>query len=160
MSESGWLPEMFSVNPWEHDTYDKLYDVFHDFFIAGEVIFRGQSVGYDSAIVDGRANGFWHITTRKDVKTGERLPDPRRCERLPWLKPMVENSDKVEVLAWEYDDGDGVNKLYVWLKDHDYVAIMKKNKKGKLYLLSAFWVEYPSAKRKLMQKYQSSKIKY
>jgi len=69
------------------------------------------------------------VTTRDDKHNNARLPDLRRCERLPWLKPILENPTKPEILAWEYTEGDGTLKVYVWLKDHDYVAIMKKQRK-------------------------------
>jgi hypothetical protein len=84
-----------------------------------------------------------------------RLPDFRRCERLPWLKPILENSTKPEILAWEHTEGDGITKVYVWLKNHDYLAIMKKTKKGSLILLTAYWIEYSHAKKKLMKKYEA-----
>jgi hypothetical protein len=35
----------------------------------------------------------------------ERLPDMRRCERLPCVKPLIEHPADPEVLAWDYDDG-------------------------------------------------------
>ncbi len=151
-----WLPEMASISPWEHDTYERLYDEFHNAFIVGTVQLAGKTVGYDSTIVDEKENGFWHITT-KTSEDGDRLPDPRRCEKLVWLKPMIENSDKSEVLVWEEDAGKGSFKIYVWLENYDYVAVIKKNRNGKLYLVTAYAVEYPNVRRKLKSQYNKSK---
>lgn len=155
MNAPDWLPGLFSVNPWSDETYELLYAIFHADFIARKVNHNGFAVIIPKAKEEGKETTFWHITTREEKKQVERLPDHRRCERLPWLKPMLENSDRVEVLAWEYTEGDGVIKVYVWLKEYDYVAIMKKLSKGRLILLTAFWVEYESMKRKLIKKYES-----
>jgi len=104
---------------------------------------------------DGKHRTFWHVTTREDKGRKQRLPDLRRCERLPWLKPILENSINSEILAWEFTEDDGSINIYVWLKDHDYLAIIKKIKKGYLILRTAYWVEFKNTKKKLMKKYNS-----
>jgi hypothetical protein len=143
-----WLPALFSVNPWDHTTYDSLYKIFHNDFIANKAYYCKIPVGFDRNKENGKEKTFWHVTTRDDKHNSERLPDLRRSERLPWLKPILENSTKPEILAWEYTEGDGAINIYVWLKDHDYLAIMKKTKKGGQILLTAYWIEYGNVKKK------------
>lgn len=150
-----WLPRLFDVTQWSHDTHDLLYEIFHKDFIQNPTHYLGQRIGFEKIIEEGKEKAFWHITTREDKESGERFTDLRRCERLPWLKPILENAGNPEILSWEYTEGDGVIKVYVWLKDYDYVAIMKKTRKGFLILLTAFWVEHEYMKRALMKKYNS-----
>jgi hypothetical protein len=151
-----WLPALFKVNPWDHNTFDLLHEIFHRDFIFNQVHYRSYKViQYSYEMVDGKERAFWKLTSREDKQVGDRLPDLRRSERLPWLKPMIENSNHSDILTWESTEGDGVVKIYVWLKDHDYVAIMKKPKRGALILLSAHWLEYSNAKKKLMKKYNT-----
>lgn len=102
---------------------------------------------------DGKEKIFWHLTSRDDKETGERLPDLRRCERLPWVRPMLDYPEKREVLAWDHEEGDGTIKTYVWLENHDFVVIMKKYPDGRRRLITSFWVEYANTKRKLRKKY-------
>lgn len=155
MSILSWLPKLFNVSPWDHTTYDLLYEIFHNDFIASKTYHYKIPVGFSREKEDGKEKTFWHITTRENKHNNERLPDFRRCERLPWLKPILENPTRPEILAWEYTEGDGTLKVYVWLKDHDYVAIMKKTRKGSLILLTAYWLEYSHAKKKLMKKFDA-----
>ncbi|MBI4682784.1 MAG: hypothetical protein HY757_06755 [Nitrospirae bacterium] len=96
---------------------------------------------------------FWHLTSRKDNTTGERLPDLRRSERLPWARPMLDNSDKHEVLGWDYEEDDGAVKTYVWLRDYDYLIVLKKYRDGGRRLITSFWIEYQNFKDKLKKKY-------
>lgn len=155
MPTPSWLPMLFNTNPWEHTTYDSLYGIFHNDFIANRTYHCKTPVGFSREKEDGKEKVFWHLTTRNNKQTNQRLPDLRRCERLPWLRPMLKNSTENEVLAWEYEEGNGTIKVYVWLKNHDYLAVMKKTKKGGLILLTAYWLEYNNAKRKLMRKYEA-----
>lgn len=155
MQHPSWLPALFEVSPWHHDTYDLLYDLFHENFIANKTYHRGKYVGFSRDLEDGKERIFWHLTTRDDKTLEDRFPDLRRSERLPWLKPMLEKNHNPEVLVWEYTESDGSTNIYIWLKDHDYVAIIKKIKTGALILITAYWIEYENVKKKLKKKYDS-----
>lgn len=154
-----WLPPLFNVSPWDHNTYDLLYKIFRKDFIIDKTLYCNKHVSFSREIEDGKEKIFWHITTRDETSSGQRLPDFRRCERIPWLKPMLENSTNSQVLAWENIEGNGIIKIYVWLRDHDYLTIMKKTKKGYLILLTAYWLEYKNSREKLLKKYNYTKDK-
>jgi len=149
-----WLPDMFKVNPWTEHTFDLLYVVFKADFVDGQPSYRGHSVWTFPEKEDGKELVFWHMTSREDKATGTRLPDLRRSERLPWARPMINNAGQTEVLDWDYEEGDGTIKTYVWLKDYDYVAILKKYPDGRRRLVTSYWVEYENAKRKFEKKYE------
>lgn len=80
-------------------------------------------------------------------------PDFRRAERLPWARPMLDNVGQAEILNWDYEEGDGDIHTYVWLKDFDYLIVMKRYKDGRRRLITAFWLEYESKRRGLLKKY-------
>lgn len=155
MQHPSWLPDFFKVSPWLPNTYELLYAIFYDNFIANKTYHRGKYVGFPRIIENGKERIFWHLTTRDDKTQEARYPDLRRSERLPWLKPMIEVEPNTDVLTWEYTESDNSVKIYIWLRNHDYVAIIRKFKNGALILVTAFWVEYPSARRKLMKKYDN-----
>jgi len=120
---------------------------------------------------DGKEAIFWHLTSRKikaekiprrkrkffpaeqDVLEPERLPDLRRCERLPWVKPLIAHPGKPEVLAWDYEEGDRTIKTYVWIKDYDFVVIMKKFPDGKRRLITSFYVDSEYKRKDFERKY-------
>ncbi|WP_421718227.1 hypothetical protein [Algiphilus sp.] len=154
MSYPDWLPDLFPVNPWQQDTYDALYELFERDFKLSQPQYHGQAVWFFPETEDGKEVVFWHLTSRDDKEIGERLPDPRRSERLPWIRPMLEQPDKTEILAWDYEEGDGTIKTYVWLENYDFVVILKKYRDGRRRLVTAFWIEYRSARRGLRKKYE------
>ena len=153
MSLPGWLPPMALVNPWNEQTFDALYRIFREDFIESRPIYEGHPVWIFPDVEDGKEVIFWHLTHRLDRAAGERIPDLRRCERLPWVRPLIDNSIEPEVLAWDYEEGDGSVKTYVWLENHDFLALMKKYANGTRRLLTSFFIDYPRYSDKLRKKY-------
>jgi len=172
-SNCPWLPEMAQVSPWQHggpnDTYEMLYAIFRRNFIDSHPHYCGQEVWHFPEREDGKEKLFWHLTSRKDEpkliprrkqryatsiqRNTQRYPDFRRSERLPWIRPMIENSQQLHVLAWDYLEGSGKIHTYVWLQDHDFVVIMKKYRNGSRRLITSFYVDIDRTKRGLHRKY-------
>jgi len=162
---------MANVNPWSHNTYDMLYEMFCRDIRDHDLRYCGHRVWTFPELDDGKEVIFWHLTSReakpvqvprrqqKFVTAGapaqqkQRLPDLRRCERLPWVKPIIEHAQDVAVVAWDYMEGDGVIKTYVWLKAHDFVIIMKKYPDGRRRLVTSFYVDQPYTRADFERKY-------
>jgi hypothetical protein len=125
---------------------------------------------------DGKEKIFWHLTSRsvKKIKVPRRkrkfypegqkyvdegrYPDLRRCERLPWIRVLIERAGETEVLAWDYEEGDLTIKTYVWLKDYDFTVIMKKYPDNKRRLITSFYLD-KYYKRKDFEKKYTNRIK-
>ena len=148
-----WLPTMVAVNPWTQDTFDTLYSIFTRDFKDSQPTYKGYIVWFFPEMDGGKEVVFWHLTHRDDKETGERLPNFRRCERLPWARKMLDNPDKPEVLAWDYKEGDRSIKTYVWLKDYDYLVLLKKYRNGGRRLVTSYYIDYPHKRRMLERKY-------
>lgn len=149
-----WLPPMVTVNPWTKYTFDTLYSIFKRDFKDAQPKYKGHTVWFFPEIEDGKEVIFWHLTHREDRETGERLPDLRRCERLSWVKSILENPDKPEVLAWDNKEGDGSIKTYLWLKSFNFLVLMKKYRDGRRRLITSYYVNYPHKRRNLEKKYK------
>ena len=149
-----WLPPMVVVDPWGHNTFDMLYAVFEHDFKDTTPFYEGTVVWYFPEIEDGKEVVFWHLTHREQGFRGERLPDMRRCERLPWVRAIIDNSNKPEVLAWDYKEGNGSIHTYLWLKHFDFIVLMKKYRDGRRRLITSYFIDYPHKRRKLEKKYQ------
>lgn len=152
--EPVWLPPLFPVRPWTNSTYELLYRVFHHDFIEVPARYLDYQVRIFNQIEDGHEVTFWHLTSRFDKDAGCRLPELERSERLPWARPIIENSQDPEILAWDFIEGNGEIRTYVWLRNYDYVVIMKQLDHQDRYLLTAFWVNYPSRRRQLQKKFE------
>jgi hypothetical protein len=167
-----WLPAKAPVNPWTQNTYEILYEIFCRDIRDIDLHYNGNHVWIFKELEDGKEKIFWHLTTRKtkpdrvprrkkrfytadqkDTMEIERLPDLRRCERLPWVKPLIEHPSDPEVLAWDYEEGDRTIRTYVWVKEYDFVVIMKSYSNGKRRLITSFYVDEQYKRNDFERKY-------
>lgn len=166
-----WLPEMASVNPWTESTYQMLYEIFCRDIRDANLKYMGHDVWIFLEMEDGREAIFWHLTSRKpklekiprrkrkffpavqEDTEQERLPDLRRCERLPWVKPLIEHPTEAEVLAWDHEEGDKTIKTYIWIQGYNFVVIMKKFPDEKRRLITSFYVDNEYKRNDFLRKY-------
>lgn len=165
-----WLPNMIKVNPWsDQKTYDELYRVFCRDIRNYDLRYFGNKVRFFYGLEDGKEKIFWHLTSRQQDKIPrrkmkfhktnqdkpERLPDLRRCERLNWIKPIIEHPTDGEVLSWDYEEGNSNIRTYVWIKNFDFVVIMKKMPNGKRMLITSFYVDKEYKRNDFERKYEN-----
>lgn len=148
-----WLPQMIDVRPWRIETFDTLYAAFEADFKTTPPTIDGKEVWYFPEMENGRERIFWHLTHRDD-ETGERLPDLWRCERLCWVRAMITNRTSPDVLFWDYRESGGNVHTYIWLKDHDFVVILKKYPDGRRRLVTSYFVDKSGKKRTFESKYK------
>ena len=166
-----WLPQIADVDPWTANTYEMLYEIFCNDIRDYNLRYQGNNVWIFKDMEDGKEKIFWHLTTRENKvpqiprrKTKfcqqnqrnaetERLPDLRRCERLPWIKLLIEHPSDSEILAWDYEEGDQTIKTYIWIKNYHFVVIMKKLKDNTRRLITSFYVDNPHKQRDFERKY-------
>ncbi len=98
-----WLPPLVSLNDhggnWQR-YIDAVYAVFYHDFIASQPRYNGLWVRCRrDPICDGKEAGFWHCTSegRDEV---QRTPDLRRCERIGWVRAVIENAADASVDVW------------------------------------------------------------
>jgi len=105
-----------------------LYDYFkEDFIINRPKEFRGLRIGLKKypTFKDKEAT-FWHfITEGKDEL--KRAPDFRRCERIRWPKPIIENNTADEIKVWENTRNSKTN-ICLCYGDWEYLVVLRKLK--------------------------------
>lgn len=165
-----WLPELIPVNPWTHDTYDVLYDIFCQDIKDYDLRYCECKVWIFPEKEDGKELLFWHLTSRKVNQTKiprrkkkftkkqpvhelDRFPDMRRCERLSWIKALIEHPLEPEILTWDYEEGNLTIKTYIWLKNLDFVVIMKKYHNGSRRLITSFYIDKEYKRMDFERKY-------
>jgi len=150
-----WLPDPFVISgDWARDLAN-LYEIFQADFKRRRCNFRGKRIIFDGRVLEGAyEEGFWHLITKTDQGTRERLFDGRRAECLPWCRPVLCNCEDGEVKVWNWKEGNGKIRTYVWLESLDYVVILEC--KGNIcFLLTAHHVDGNSTRRKLEKKYDT-----
>ncbi len=154
-----WLPALISVDGEWDKVFEKLYGIFKADFVEGKPSLNNSKVWWNRRILDGDKyeEGFWHLISKDDDSTNERLFDPRRAERLPWCRPTIDHFDDNAVRHWDYRASRSRIESYLWLENFDYVIVFQKRKQniGTVYfLITAYYVDGDSTKRNLRRKYQ------
>jgi hypothetical protein len=161
-----WLPHKVSVNGQWDRVLEMLYGIFVQDFIHSSPLFEGRMILWDDRILDGQyEEGFWHLITRDEYAngkaTGNRLFDPPRAERLPWCAPTINNSIDPAVRVWNYREGSGRLRTYLWLDQFDYVIVLEiwSQRRGEVaFLFTAHHVDGASTRKKLQNKYMNREL--
>lgn len=170
-SKPGWLPPHIPFTG-DWDTFVKaLHIIFERDFIRACPHLRTLPIWHDRRHDPQDKydfeEGFWHLVTRDDWvydrqtrrDEKQRLPDYARAGRLSWVKPIIEHETAPEVLSWDFDEATKkgtVVRTYIWLKEHDYVVILERQKKntGEIFMLiTSFFLDVEAKRRDLQSRY-------
>jgi hypothetical protein len=153
-----WLPDLCRTSGEWEEIVAGLYAVFRRDLVEATPVIDGNPVWYDRQMSEGFEESFWHLITRTDYSSGDRLLDPRRAERLSWCAAILQNVNDPTVKRWRYKEGRGQIRLYLWYEAGDYVVILEEKtmRRGNVYFLTtAYYVEGDSGRRSLRRKYDA-----
>lgn len=149
-----WLPEIITLQDcggnWS-EYIEVVYDVFREDFVSDKPYFRGRRLKLKRyPMSQDKESTFWHMTS-EGSNEAERLPDLRRCERIGWIKPIIENSRDPEIRAWSIRQ-KGETRISLWLERYEYLVILADRKD---YILpwTAYTVTKPHQKVKLQKRF-------
>ncbi|WP_319586517.1 hypothetical protein [uncultured Desulfobulbus sp.] len=149
-----WLPPLvlFSDYGGNWEAYlEALYTWFKWDFIDSKPVFQGKRLGLKRyPLSQGKEATFWHMTSEGSDEEN-RTPDFRRCERIRWPKPVIENDTDPAVKVWRNQRGRE-NRICLWLVQENYLVVLTD--RGE-YILpwTAYLVEKPHQQRKLEREY-------
>ncbi|MCK5016666.1 MAG: hypothetical protein KAS32_06275 [Candidatus Peribacteraceae bacterium] len=145
------LPELVINNGSWEDYRERLYATFHSHFIDSVPMLNGLKVVLGNQnIIEGKENVFWHII-QKGENEEERSPDFRRCERIGWIRFIIENADNDDIKVWEVKRGTNTR---VCLSDceWEYLVVLAKQRTHYV-LITAYPIDYSSAKRRCKKEF-------
>lgn len=120
---------------WE-EYEDRLYNIFLSEIAQGGLVFRGERISCRRLPVDkGRWAAFWHLIQEGPIEE-DRLPDLSRCERLRWIKYVIENWNTDPNIEWWENRRSGGVSVLLWLNE-DYLVILAR-RDGYWLLKSAY----------------------
>ena len=151
-----WLPELTTLSDsdgkWEVYV-EVVYNLFKRDFVDSQPQFEGKWVRCrKDPIYDGKFAGFWHCVSDGDVEE-DRIPDIRRCERISWVRPIIENATaRDDIDIWKNKRGSETNVL-IWYDEYLLVVLGERTRKHDgfqyLQLITAYTTEKEHRKRKL-----------
>lgn len=157
------LPNLIICENWaDFNKYDDiLYQIFKRDFIDSQPLYENKKVFIRKhPLVNNREQAYFHITSKDYKENEERCPDPRRCERIAWVRKFIENDFCLD----ECDICDGIKvweepyktnkRIYLFLEEEKYVVIIERRETYCL-LITAYYLDYEHTLTKLLQKYNA-----
>lgn len=155
MSEHySWLPDFegFGIHNGDWEKYlNVLYHIFETDFVRSTPEFRGRRLGLKRhPLSEGKECTFWHLISSGQVED-DRLPDMRRCERIRWPRPGIENCDADGVRVWT-ELRKSESRIHIYLEHEAYLIVLSD--RGE-YILpwTAYWIEFEHQREKLIKKH-------
>ncbi len=154
-----WLPPLVLFGDYGGDWeqyVEAIYAYFKEDFIDNKLEFRGRRLGLKRhPLSNGKEATFWHLIS-EGIDEASRTPDLRRCERICWPRPVVENSEDNIVKVWTNvrRSTKGIEtRICLWLETQEYLVILADRK---TYILpwTAYVVDKPHQKRKLQKEFE------
>lgn len=164
---SCWLPPL---NPYDFGQEYKIYEAFlyrkyREDFIDTHPFFEGKIVKVRfQPIIDGYQESFIHFTCKNYENVENREPDFRRCERLHWIRKVIENylcksscknSDCDGIKIWE-EPWKMYSRVHFLFEEERYLVIIEKRTDYNL-LITAYYLEYDNALEKQLKRYNQFK---
>ncbi|MFH0990999.1 MAG: hypothetical protein V1799_13390 [bacterium] len=155
------LPELIRLDEYGGDGaafIEAVYQVFRNDFVLSKPSFRRRNIGLKRLpIVDGKICTFYHITHEGEDEQN-RTPDIRRCERIRWLKSVIERCDEWGLKVWEQIRKSEA-RICIWLErdeEPDYVVILA-DRKTYVLLWTTFVLTRDHEKNKKQKEYDAYK---
>lgn len=161
---TSWLPKLLIVEDFDHDwkKHDEaVYRKFQDDLIKTNPNFKLKRFSLNkSQMLEGRERIFWHLVTEGNVEDENRTIDPRRCERIGWIKPVVEEYPQSRIYIWSNTrtrKQGGQDKRYVLsATDFSYVVILS-DKGTYALLITMYFVENDNRKETFRREFEEWK---
>ena len=119
-----------------------------------DLCFRGRKINPVKGSEPDMEILYKHLTTVIiDKKTRKREYEPRRSERLHWIRHYIEEKKKDNVLVFSVKEKEGI-RTYIFDKDEKYVVILEPyQNRQEYYLITAYYLEGRNYK-KILNKYK------
>ena len=156
-----WLPALVLLT--DHngswDPYlEAIYAHFRRDFITSIPSFKTYRMGLKRYPTDRNKEAtFWHLISEGEVEA-ERTPDLRRCERICWPRPMIEEETTRQLKVWR-QTRKTEKRVAIGLPDFSYIMVLAERMSGseRYYLpWTAFCVEHNHQRRKFQKEWETN----
>ncbi len=124
-----------------------LVDIFRQTLANAGLQFRRQNVSCRRMPeTDGQWFAYWHLIQEGRIED-DRTPDLRRCERLPWVRWVIENGEThTDIDVWA-NRHRGERNVLLWFREEYLVVLAQRN--GYFLLKTAYCTEQSGRVRQL-----------
>jgi hypothetical protein len=143
MKDFTWLPPLITLGAHNGDTIfymDTLYQTFLGDLVQQNNTLLGKPVYVPRKLeADGKHERFWHVITDPH---SPRVQDVQhaRAEKIPWIKSVIDNFQRPEVLAYEIKKGRDL-KLYLYIPEQQFMLILV-DRGNEYFFVTAYHIPY------------------
>lgn len=134
------LPDLFPFHG-DWDRYEEeLYEIYLETIVRSSLAFGGVPVrSRFEPSTKNKGYSFWHLISEGEQEE-ERIPDPRRCERIRWVAWLIQNATSHSDLCWwENKRGNNIH-VVIWHEREEFAVVLAK-RPGYFLLKTAYWVK-------------------
>jgi hypothetical protein len=151
-----WLPDLLLLETfggnWQRYE-DAVFAQFYTDFIESRPTFLNEPVYITkNPLKKGKERGFWHCVQEGLIEE-DRTPDLRRCERIRWIRPVIENINDPQIKKWPTQRGRK-NRYQIWVEEADYLVVLEK-RPSSWYLWTTYYTDRPHTREKLRKEYEA-----
>jgi len=146
------LPELIEFNDYQnYDAYEEaLLKVYNKDLWDSNLKFNGYNViprVHKKFELNGKTLDwtFAHFTSKGNIEE-DREFDLRRCERISWVKVIIENANLDCIKVWENDrinpKGQTTTSVVIWCEEANAKIVIRKikNKNREYYIITTFYL--------------------
>ena len=155
-TDLNWLPELVRLDTYNGnwDRYlEAIYNFFSKDFVADQPTYQGRKLALKRLpMYEGKEVTFWHIISEGGSEES-RVPNLRRCERIKWPRPIIENCNDPDIKIWE-NLRNNEKRICILLDSADYLVVIARRRDFDLFW-TAYPLTWPHQKRKLIKEYEA-----
>ena len=134
------LPSLVVLDQY-NGNWELYFEVIYKFFVKDFIEHLAKYHGIEIKLkrhpyIQDKEATFWHIISEGKIES-ERRPDLRRCERICWPRPIIENVPNHELKVWTNRRGSDT-RICIWFERYEYLVVLNERK---AYLI--LWTAYP-----------------
>lgn len=155
------LPDLFLLEEYEGNWdkyFHEIYSQFEkDFILSKPTWALGKPVHLKKhPEYDGKSATFWHMISEGSDEQ-ERTPDIRRCERIAWVRFLMEKvtsrtPKEGDPIVWWVEKRGSENRYHIALSDFSYLVVVA-DRDGYVLPWTAFHIEYKNQREKRKKKF-------
>lgn len=157
MSAPDWLPDSLPFQGNWSGYVEEVFAIFARDFITTKAYFRGKEIRLRwNPTYNAKPYAFWHLVQEGQVED-DRTPDIRRCERIAWIRAIIDHADDDRVKVWENERTGARGRersVLLWLEEQDFLVVL--GERNDYYLLvTAYQTNRDHTRRKLRKEYEA-----
>jgi len=148
------LPDLLLFDGDWNRYVELVYQRFRQDLVESDLFFQGLPVRLRKRpLSEGKEEAFWHLVSEGPAEA-DRVPDLRRCERIGWIRWLIEAGDSGRLPVWA-SQRERERSLVIALRDFSYVVV--RGDRRRFWLLrTAYPINQDHQRKKKLKEWEAA----